>query len=295
MFGVKKMEMKASTTEEINPAKQMQLQDINIYYEHYPNGKPDAPVIILIHGFLSSCFSFRMLIPLLKEHFHIFAIDLPGFGQSEKSRKFMYSLKNYGQLIVDFIENMNIENAYVIGHSMGGQVAMHASRIAPDKIKKLILLGCSGYLKRPSRFIVRCSYLPFFVYVIKHWISKKGVRENLLTVVHNPSLIDDDLINGYALPFNDKETFHALIRVLRHREGDMQQEELQQINHPILLLWGKYDQVIPLPVGERMVNDLPNAKLKVYENAGHLLPEEIPEEISEEICGFLDIAKLKQM
>ncbi|MCF6409033.1 alpha/beta fold hydrolase [Pseudalkalibacillus salsuginis] len=289
------MEMRVSTPEETNPAKQIQLQDINIYYEHYPHGKADAPVLIMIHGFLGSCFSFRRIIPILKEHFHIYAIDLPGFGKSEKSRTFMYSLKNYGQLIADFIESLKIENVYVIGHSMGGQVAMHASKIAADKINKLILIGCSGYLKRPSRFIVQCSYLPFFVYVIRHWISKKGVHENLLTVVHNPSLIDDELINGYAQPFNDQKTFHALIRVLRHREGDMQPAELQEVSHPILLLWGKHDQVIPLPVGERMVNDLPNAKLKVFEKAGHLLPEEIPEEISEEICGFFDIVKLNQM
>lgn len=283
------MAMTTSMIQEMNPAKEMMLQNTKLYYEHYPHPNPSAPVMIMIHGFLSSCFSFRKLIPELKNQFHIYALDLPGFGRSEKSKTFNYSLKNYGQLIVDFINHLQLQNAYVIGHSMGGQVAMHAARLAPDSIKKLILIGCSGYLKRPSPFVVRCSYLPFFVHVIRRWVSKKGVRENLMTVVHNPELIDDDLIKGYAQPFNDQEIFHSLIRVLRHREGDMLPEELKEVRSPVLLLWGKHDRVIPLPVGERMVNDLPDAKLKVYEEAGHLLPEEIPMEVSEEICSFIDI------
>ncbi|WP_414703572.1 alpha/beta fold hydrolase [Pseudalkalibacillus sp. SCS-8] len=285
------MEIMTSAVHEDHPAKETVLQNTKLYYEHYPHPNPAAPSLIMIHGFLSSCFSFRKLIPLLRNHFHLYAVDLPGFGKSEKSRTFQYSLKNYGQLILDFIEDMKIENAYIIGHSMGGQVAMHAARLGPERIKKLILIGCSGYLKRPSSFIVRCSYLPFFVHVIKRWVSKKGVRDNLLTVVHDPELIDDELINGYAQPFSDQEIFHALIRVLRHREGDMLPEEMKEIKPPVLLLWGRHDRVIPLLVGERMVNDLPDAKLKVYDNAGHLLPEEIPMEVSEEICSFIDIKK----
>ncbi|MCF6138512.1 alpha/beta fold hydrolase [Pseudalkalibacillus berkeleyi] len=273
---------------EVNTSKELLLQNTKLYYEHHPHSDTEAPTIIMIHGFLSSCFSFRKLIPELKKQFHIYAIDLPGFGRSEKSRTFFYSLKNYGQLVVDFIDHLQLKNPYIIGHSMGGQVAMHASRIAPEKIKKLILIGCSGYLKRPSPFVVRCSYLPFFVYVIKHWVSRKGVKDNLMTVVHNPALINEELINGYAQPFSDAETFHALIRVLRHREGDMSPEELKEVKVPVLLLWGRYDRIIPLPVGQRLVNDLPDAKLKVYDNAGHLLPEEIPMEISEEICSFLN-------
>ncbi|MGM7702616.1 alpha/beta fold hydrolase [Pseudalkalibacillus sp. Hm43] len=283
------MAMTTTMIQEMNPAKELILQNTKLYYEHYPHPNPNAPVMIMIHGFLSSCFSFRKLIPELKNRFHIYAVDLPGFGKSEKSRTFHYSLKNYGQLIVDFIQHLQLFNTYVIGHSMGGQVAMHAARIAPDKIAKLILLGSSGYLKRPSSFIVRCSYLPFFVHVIRRWVGKKGVRDNLLTVVHNPKLIDDELIQGYAQPFTDHNIFHSLIRVLRHREGDMLPDELKEVQSPVLLLWGKHDRVIPPSVGERMVKDLPNAKLKVHDDAGHLLPEEIPMEVSEEICSFLDM------
>ncbi|WP_257349616.1 alpha/beta fold hydrolase [Pseudalkalibacillus decolorationis] len=276
---------------QVNPSKRIQVQHVEVYYEEYGEIRNDAPSLLMIHGFLSSCFSFRRLIPLLRERYHIVAIDLPGFGQSEKSRKFFYSLKNYGQLVVDLMNALQIQNAILIGHSMGGQIALHAGRLAPDRIKKFILLGCSGYLKRPNPTLVRCSYLPFFVLILKRYIGKKGVRENLLTVVHNPKIIDDQLIEGYRKPFDDKEMFYALIRVLRHREGDMLPEELSEVRHPVLLLWGRHDRIIPLPVGERLVKDLPNAQLKIYEQAGHLLPEEIPEEISEEIGLFITETK----
>jgi pimeloyl-ACP methyl ester carboxylesterase len=122
---------------EVNPSKELTIQNTKLYYEHHPHSDTEAPTIIMIHGFLSSCFSFRKLIPELKKQFHIYALDLPGFGQSEKSRTFFYSLKNYGQLVIDFIEHLQLKNAYIIGHSMGGQVAMHAARLSPEKISFL--------------------------------------------------------------------------------------------------------------------------------------------------------------
>lgn len=282
------MEQNATISFQTSPSNHMRVQNVNLYYETYGHAQnhEDVP-LILIHGFLSSCFSFRKLIPYLEKQHHIIALDLPGFGQSEKSRTFDYSLKNYGQLILDFMDALDIPKAILIGHSMGGQIAMHAGRLAPDRFEKFILLGCSGYLKRPNAFVIRCSYIPFFVLFLKRWIKKKGVRENLLTVVHDPKLIDDELIEGYRKPFDDQEMFHSLVRVVRHREGDMLPEELHEVTQNVLLLWGKYDRVIPMTVGERMVKDLPHARLKVYDNAGHLLPEEVPEEVNSEIESFL--------
>lgn len=266
----------------------IQPHNVEIYYEKYINNSmPDAPVIVLIHGFLSSSFSFRKLIPYLKENFTLYSIDLPGFGESEKSKTFPYSLQNYGQLIIDFIDQMQLGKVNIVGHSMGGQIGLHAVRIAPDKISKLVVLGCSAYIKRAGGLLRSCCYIPLFSLGIRYWVQRKDIRKNLLEVVYDPKLIDDEMITGYQKQLLDKNFYHSLVQLVRGREGDLESEDLLKINHPCLLIWGKEDKVIPVGLGHRMHFDLPNSTLKIYERTGHLLPEEIPDKLNKDICEFL--------
>jgi pimeloyl-ACP methyl ester carboxylesterase len=262
--------------------------NVEIYFEKYINTEvKNAPVILLLHGFLSSSFSFRKLIPYLQKSFTVYTIDLPGFGESEKSTKFQYSLQSYGQLVIDFIHEMQLGKVNIIGHSMGGQIGLHAIKIAPHKISKIIVLGCSAYIKRTGGLLRSCCYVPFFSLGLRYWVQRKDIRNNLLEVVYDSKLIDDEMINGYRKQLMDKKFYLSLIRLVRSREGDLTSEELLRIKHPCLLIWGKEDKVIPVGLGHRLHSDLPNSTLKIYEKAGHLLPEEIPDKLYKDICEFL--------
>ncbi|MFP3324821.1 alpha/beta fold hydrolase, partial [Planococcus sp. SIMBA_160] len=108
----------------VQPAYMKSKFGLDIYYEHYPNvGKK---TLILIHGLFSSTFSYRKLIPLLKQDFNLIAIDLPPFGQSEKSNTFIYSYRNMGKIIIELAGYLQIQHAILVGHSMGGQIALYA-------------------------------------------------------------------------------------------------------------------------------------------------------------------------
>jgi pimeloyl-ACP methyl ester carboxylesterase len=271
-----------------SPGYHIDVNGIQIYYEYYDHEKnPDAPVLVLVHGFLSSTISFRQIIPCLLKEYNVIALDLPGFGKSEKSKTFIYRLCNYGQLLIDFLDKLNIENAVLAGHSMGGQICMHAAKKAADRIKKLILLGCCSYIKRANRSLIACSYLPLFTWGMRNWITKKDVKKNLLAVLHDSKLVTKELIDDYSKPMNEAAFYDSLIRLLRHREGDMTSDAISEIQQPVLLLWGKEDKVIPVKTGYRLKRDLPNAELIVYEKCGHLLMEEKPVEISNEIIRFI--------
>jgi pimeloyl-ACP methyl ester carboxylesterase len=270
------------------PGYRLNVNNVEIYYEYFDHESPDAKVIVLVHGFLSSTISFRKLLPYLTKEYKVIALDLPGFGQSEKSKSFIYKLSNYGQLIIDFLDKLNIQDVILIGHSMGGQICMHAARKAPERIKKLILLGCCSYVKRASRSLIACSYLPLFTWGMKSWIQKKDVKQNLLAVLHDSKLVTQEMIDGYSKPISEAAFINCLIRLLRHREGDMSSEELKEVTQPVLMIWGKEDKVIPLKTGYKLKHDLPNAKLIVYEKCGHLIMEEKPEEITKEILRFID-------
>jgi pimeloyl-ACP methyl ester carboxylesterase len=270
------------------PGYRINVNGLQIYYEYYEHEEnPDAQVIVLVHGFLSSTISYRQIIPHLLKEYHVIALDLPGFGKSEKSKTFIYRLCNYGQLLIDFLDTLKIQNAILIGHSMGGQICMHAAKKAPERITKLVLIGCCSYVKRASRQLIACSYLPLFSWGMRNWITKKDVKKNLLAVLHDPKLVTQELIDEYSKPMNEAAFYDSLIRLLRHREGDMTSEEIKTINQPVLLLWGKEDKVIPVKTGYRLKRDLPHADLIVYEKCGHLVMEEKAEEISMEIGRFI--------
>ncbi|MBN8208150.1 alpha/beta hydrolase [Bacillus sp. NTK071] len=266
------------------------IKGIDIHYEYYKNNDAvDRPVLTLLHGFLSSSFSYRRLIPLLTKAYTVVAIDLPPFGKSEKSNRFVHSYQNYAEVVVELLERLSIEQTVMIGHSMGGQVAMRASAIKEDLVSKNILLCSSGYLEKAKQSLVYTSYLPFFSVYLKRWLYRKGVKGNLMNCVYDPTLIDEEMMEGYIQPFFNEGIFRSLVRMIRDREGDLSSDELKQIHTHSLLIWGADDRVVPLKVGKRLSNDLPNAELIVYEKTGHLLPEERPSLIMRDIERFIQV------
>ncbi|RLL40391.1 alpha/beta hydrolase [Oceanobacillus piezotolerans] len=259
------------------------INGVNIYCEYILNGKPP---IVLIHGYLSSTYTFNKIIPLLENHFSIIAMDLPGFGKSEKSLSFFYSYHNYAQVVAACIDYFNLDGVTLVGHSMGGQIALYTARIIPEKVKKLILVCSSGYLKGANRLMRYCSYLPLFHQAVQRRIKRSSVKESLKNVFYDISLMTEDHIREFTRPLKEKNFSRSLIRLLRHREGDLTSEQLKEIDIPTLLLWGEEDKVVPVSVGHRLVNDLPKAELITYEKTGHLLTEEIPSAIFENILSY---------
>ncbi|MCC9023770.1 alpha/beta fold hydrolase [Bacillus nakamurai] len=272
--------------EAISPIKRLAIHGVELYYEHYEN--PGKHTLVCVHGFLSSAFSFRKLIPLLRGHYEIIAVDLPPFGQSEKSRTFVYTYTNLAKLLIGLLEKLNISQAALIGHSMGGQISLSAALLKPELFSKVVLLCSSGYLKRSHPSIIFGTHLPCFDLYIKYWLSKEGVLKNLLNVVHDQTLINQEMIDGYEKPFTDRQIFKAMTRFIRHREGDLQPDELKRIDKPSLLIWGEEDRVVPFSVGERLHHDLPDSILYSLKETGHLVPEERPEFVSERILEFID-------
>jgi pimeloyl-ACP methyl ester carboxylesterase len=266
----------------------IKLLNTNIYCEYAI--QVDKPTIFLIHGFVASSYTFNRLKPLLTKDFSVIAIDLPGFGKSEKSTSFTYSFKNYAKLVLTCLDYFRISKAFIAGHSMGGQIALYTAKEEPKRVEKLILFCSSGYLPRAKNFLIYSSYLPFFHFLAKRKINSQSVMRNLKNVFYDHTLITNDQIEEYGKPLQDKNFAKSLVRLLRHREGDLRSEQLKEIQTPALLLWGEEDKVVPLVIGKKLAKDLPNAKLFTFEKAGHLVTEEKPQEIFSQILSFTEKA-----
>ncbi len=271
----------------VSPQFKVNVQGIDIYYELYTHRDRNKPVLVLIHGFLSSTFSYRRLIPLLKEEYTVLALDLPPFGRSGKSTKMTYSYQNLANVVIKLLNHLNYSRVSLVGHSMGGQISLNIAKQCPDLIDKIVLLSSSGYMKRLPSPLIYSSYFPFFHLYVKRHLAKQGIDRNLYNVVHDHSIIDEDMRKGYLEPFSDENIFRALTRMIRHREGDLPPEELKKIETSSLLIWGQEDKVVPISIGERLHKDLPNSSFISLSKTGHLVPEEKPLLVHEKIAQFI--------
>jgi pimeloyl-ACP methyl ester carboxylesterase len=267
-------------------AKVVQVNGANVYFEHHQH--PAATeTFVLLHGFLSSTFSFRRLTPLLKEKYNVISIDLPPFGNSEKNNRFIYSYDNLANTVIALLDHLNVSNVHLTGHSMGGQIALNVMKKAPSLVEKGVLLCSSGYLKKMKWPVMMLSHIPFFHLYVKLWLTRSGIRNNLENVVHDSKMIDDEMMFGYLKPFLEDDIFKALTRMIRDREGDLTGNDLRNIQTPCLLVWGEHDRVVPLSTGHKLKQDIPNSRLVVLEETGHLVPEEKPEEVLKHIHQFV--------
>ncbi|SDK08313.1 alpha/beta fold hydrolase [Sediminibacillus albus] len=267
-----------------NKKKYLQFQHCTVSYQIFQtNTSLDKPYIIFIHGFLSSQFSFRKMIPLLIDKFHIITIDLPPFGDSEKNRNCNFSYRWMAELIIFFMDKLAISKASIAGHSMGGQIAMVCAYYYPGRIEKLFLMAPSCYLKKASNLLGLISRLPISPYLLRKLFQKIGVKGVLEKCIYFPDLITKRMLAAYRKPFLDKNIYYCLSKMIRDREGDLNFDCLKAIKLPCVIFWGKKDQIIPISNGYQLIQHLPNAELCAITLTGHFLPEEAPEIISEYI------------
>ncbi|QQK80123.1 alpha/beta hydrolase [Salicibibacter cibi] len=272
----------------------VQPEEMNV--QHYPATNNtignDAPprLFVLIHGFLSSAYSFQALIPELCFYGEVVTFDLPGFGKSKKTLQYRYSYAQYALTVNAIIKPYVTEKTEVIpvGHSMGGQIALRLPKIMLRPPKKIVLLASSGSIARLPFWLRTTTYFPFFSTLLRRYIRKHDVRNILHEVIYDSSIITDGHVSAYEEPLREKAMYQALAKFIRHREGDLTTAELADIHVPVLLLWGEADSIVPLKVGEKLVSALPCATLSVYPKTGHLLPEEMPKETAKAIRSFTE-------
>lgn len=269
------------------------LPNTQLFVQQTGNAKH---VVLLIHGFLGSTFSWRYLLPLLSPHHTVYAVDLPGFGRSDKGKGYPYTLEAFAQSIYDFIQSEGVRQLTIIAHSMGGQVAMRLASIAPQAVKRLILIAPSSYLPAAKRWQKALFRIPWSYGVVPFMLTSRRIQREFANVIFNINTLDlQNMYDGYITPLRDRHFPRALFQFARCRESDLGRDELQQIRQPALLLWGRHDRVVPLHIGERLVQDLPDARLTVIEETGHLPMEEKPHTVMEHVAAFLKLTVEKAL
>ena len=238
----------------------------------------DGPPLLLLHGIAGSRETWAPLIPALADEFTVIAPDMLGHGCSAKPRG-DYSLGAYASGARDLLLALGHESATVVGHSLGGGVAMQFAYQFPLHTERLALVS-SGGLGEEVNVILRAATLPGSELVLplitKAWVTHTGRRiARLLDAVGlQPSADLTEIARGYA-SLADPEAREAFIctarSVIDHRGQRVSARDRLYLadSVPSLIVWGERDRIIPSFHGRRAADEMPGSRFELVEGAGH--------------------------
>lgn len=274
------------------PGKFETINNVETYVARM--GPVRGPVVILIHGFGGSSYNWRKTMPALAEAgFNVYAIDLKGFGLSDKSADEDYSIPAQAEFLANFMEDAGIGKASLVGSSMGGNVVAHFALKYPDRVYKLVFMDAALVEDNNIFFglISALSGLPGALrwqqFLFRYFITADLLKTIFRSSYFDPNKLEEkELINAVQqlkIPNWDL----ALIAFIRQASKNALPGSLEDLPAEKLIIWGRYDSWIPLEHGLYLNEHLQNSRLEIIDNAGHLPMLEQPELVNESLIRFL--------
>ena len=257
---------------------------IEIHYESEGSGKP----LILISGLGYSLWQWHKMVPLLAEHFQVITFDNRGVGQSDKPPG-PYSAQMLATDTAGLLDAIGIEQAIVMGHSMGGFIAQAMALDFPQRVDKLIL--CSTNFGGPHHVPVTEEAMKVLTDVSSDPLTrfKNGLVVSTAPgwADNHPGVIQEWIEWRVANPI-EAAPYQAQLAIglsLLSEEASFE-EKLSRLNIPALILFGAHDKVVPPENASLLAAKIPNSQVILFPNAGHFFPIEIPEAASQAVIEF---------
>ncbi|HBB88651.1 MAG TPA: hypothetical protein DC047_13655 [Blastocatellia bacterium] len=266
-----------------------------LYYAIYGTGQP----LLALHGLGASMYSWREFVKV-KDTFpgyQIILIDFKGSGNSAKPHDKNYSILTQRDLVLQFIQELNLRNLTLVGNSYGGAVSLSVAiklcePQSPKILSRLILIDSGGYdLLLP--WYLKLLRTPVLGWLVLHILSARQSADTVLKdAYYNKDLITEPQIDAYAAPIGARGGRYALLQIAKGvippNIGKIT-AQYPSINVPTYILWGLNDKVIPLKIGEMLHAAIGGSRLELINECGHVPQEEKP---AETICWMRDFLGL---
>ena len=261
-------------------------------------GRPDNPVIVLLHGFNGSLFNFERLVPLLAKDFRLISIDLPGFGLTGAIPSANYTTESFMDTVTSLTNQLGIEKFLIAGNSMGGGVAWRYTLEHPAKVEGLILLASSGVGSKEDvkKFEERENNPPIvwklmnstlFKKFLNYYTPKFFATEGLKRSVYDQKFADADHANQFHDLVLLQGSRNAILSMTMGGRRQMYgPESLSKITSPTLVIHGEEDNIIGFERSSVFKENIDNAEIKIYPEIGHLPMYEDPVRTANDIIKF---------
>jgi pimeloyl-ACP methyl ester carboxylesterase len=224
------------------------------------------------------------------KEFPVYALDLPGFGYSDKPTDFQYDLDGYADFIVKFMDAMKIKKAILVGNSMGGGVAMKTELKYPDRVAKLVLIDSVGYAEVKRKFLVFVLMKYPVVGEVLMSLNHRSVLEQSLKngPYYDNSFVTDDVVDSYFNVYKTEYARKVPLIVMRNLVNNypFKEGEIKNIKAPTLVIWGAEDMLISPNVVENFTRDIKDSKAVVFPETGHMPQEEKADMVNGLIINF---------
>lgn len=248
------------------------------------SGSPTSEPILLLHGFDSSVFEFRRLLPLLAQQAETWAVDLLGFGFTDRPAKLQISPDAIRSHLYAFWKSQLNRPVTLVGASMGGAAAIDFSLAYPESVTRLVLIDSAGYTVGPSpgRMLI-----PPLGYLATRFLASPNVRQSIsLKAYCDPAFASVDAQTCAALHLQHPNWQSALISFTRSGGYRSYKSQLKQLTQPTLILWGDSDRILGTADAERFQQAIPRNRLVWIERSGHVPHLEQPAATAQHILAF---------
>jgi pimeloyl-ACP methyl ester carboxylesterase len=248
-----------------------------------------GPALVLVHGFGSSLYTWKDVIPALAARHQVIALDLPGFGESERPADL--AVEDLPRAVIGLLDRLGVAEAVLVGNSMGGGTAVLVAANAPGRVSALVLVDAAVYnmatADRPGSVRVATSPLAGMLDFLpgKRLLVERSLRQ----VFHDDALVTRERVAEYlaaAQRPGSVAALRSLGRSLDERPARIA-EALAGLAAPTLVVWGAEDAWIPLTHADRLTAAIAGARKVVIPECGHMPQEEKPAELARLLLEFL--------
>lgn len=266
-----------------------QVGRINVRYWELGAGPP----VVLIHGIGASVEYWQSNIEALAHQHRVFAVDLPGFGRSDKTAEELNETA-LRQFIPRFLDSQGVERASLVGNSMGGLFALIAAVEYADRVNKLVLVDNAGFGKRVAWWLRLVSIRGVGELIFRP--TPRTLRWFAKFLFYNPARQLDGWVKYAAELLALPGARRAFLQVLRQGVSvfglrpEFQtriQDSLKDLRVPTLIVWGHQDRVIPMSQALLGLQKIPGCEVHLFDQCGHLPQLEKAEEFNSLVLAFL--------
>ncbi len=248
----------------------------------------DPHPIVLIHGTASSLLTWEGWVTALKGQHRVVSFDFPGAGLTAQFPDDDYRIEHYTRFMEDFLDQLRIKHATLVGNSFGGRIAWETAVARPDLAERLVLIDSVGYPGKAESppIAFQMAEIPVFRPLIEHITPRSFIEKSLMAAYGDPHKVTSDLVDRYYELFLRAGNRRAFILQFE-QDSYTDSDRIKTIAIPTLILWGGLDPVVPVRDAERFHQDIAHSQFVVFSQLGHVPMEEDPAQTVKAVEDFL--------